>query len=83
MFRLIDRYVIREVLPPFLLGLLVFTFILMLPPLMDVAEGLIAKGVAVPTIIRIMATLVPQALGVTIPMAFLNRPPDRPRPTVG
>ena len=71
MFRLLDRYVVREVLPPFLLALLVFTFVLMIPPLMDVAEGLIAKGVAPTTIVQIMATLVPQALGVTIPMAFL------------
>ena len=72
MVRLIDRYVVREVLSPFLLGLLVFTFILMIPPLMDVAEGLIAKGVAATTIVRIMITLVPQALGVTIPMALLT-----------
>ena len=71
MFRLIDRYVVRLVLPPFLLGLVVFTFVLMIPPLIDVAEGLIAKGVAPRIIVQIMATLVPQALGVTIPMAFL------------
>ena len=71
MFRIIDRYVLREILPPFLFALLVFTFILLIPPLMDVAEGLIAKGVATGTILRIMATLLPQALGVTIPMALL------------
>ncbi|HAK56376.1 MAG TPA: hypothetical protein DCP38_13005 [Acidobacteria bacterium] len=71
MFRILDRYLVREIVPPFLLALLVFTFILMIPPLMDVAENLIAKGVAAPTILRIMLTLVPQSLGVTIPMAFL------------
>ena len=71
MFRIIDRYVLREILPPFLFGLLVLTFILLIPPLMGVAEGLIAKGVAAGTILRLMATLLPQALGVTIPMAVL------------
>jgi LPS export ABC transporter permease LptG/LPS export ABC transporter permease LptF len=38
---------------------------------MEVAERLIAKGVPWPTIGRIMLTLVPQALGITIPMALL------------
>ena len=69
--RIIDRYLVREIAPPFLIALLVFTFLLMLPPLVEVAEGLIAKGVPAATIGWIMLTLVPQALGVTIPMAFL------------
>ena len=71
MLRTIDRYFIREVLPPFVLALAVFTFILQIPPVMEVAEKLVAKGVPWPTIGRIMATLLPQALGITIPMAVL------------
>ena len=38
---------------------------------MEVAEDLIAKGVDGFTIIRMMLTLLPQGLGVTIPMAML------------
>jgi lipopolysaccharide export LptBFGC system permease protein LptF len=34
MLRTLDRYVIRETIPPFLLSLLVFTFILEIPPIM-------------------------------------------------
>ena len=71
MLRITDRYLLREVIPPFLLALLVFTFLLMIPPIMDVAEELIAKGVDALTVIKIMATLVPQGLGITIPMALL------------
>ena len=71
MLRTIDRYVLREIVPPTILALLIFTFILEIPPLMDVAEKLIAKGVSAATIMRIMVTLLPQALGVTIPMALL------------
>ena len=71
MLRTTDRYILREVIPPFGLGLLVFTFLLMLPPIMEVAEDLIAKGVDGLTVIRIMLTLLPQGLGVTIPMALL------------
>src|SRR6266542_6099244 len=69
--RLLDRYVIREILPPFVIALLVFTFILIIPFILDMAEQLIAKGVPWPTLLRLTATLVPQALGLTIPMAFL------------
>lgn len=69
--KLIDRYVVREIATPFLLTLLVLTFILEIPPLMQVAEKLIAKGVPTYDIFRIMVTLLPQALGITIPMALL------------
>jgi LPS export ABC transporter permease LptG/LPS export ABC transporter permease LptF len=71
MLRTLDRYVIREAIVPFVLALLVFTFILQIPPIMEVAEKLIAKGVDWRTIGRIMGTLLPQALGITIPMATL------------
>ena len=47
MLRTIDRYVIREVIPPFLLSLLVFTFILEVPPVMQQLETLVSKGVLV------------------------------------
>src|ERR671934_1523045 len=71
MLRPPDRYIIREILPPFVLVLLIFTFLLVLPPLMTYLENLLAKGVTWPTAARIVLTLVPQALGLTIPMALL------------
>ena len=67
----IDRYVIREVLWPFALGLLVFTFMLIIPYLIEYAESFISKGVALPVVLRIMATLLPSSLAVTIPMSLL------------
>jgi LPS export ABC transporter permease LptG/LPS export ABC transporter permease LptF len=71
MLRVLDRYVIRSVVPPFLMALLVFTFMLVLPFLVEMAETLISKGVPAGTIASLMLTLVPQALAVTIPMALL------------
>ena len=67
----LDRYLIREVLPPLFLSLLIFTFILCLPPIMEQLEALVAKGVPWGTAARMLLTLVPQALGLTIPMALL------------
>jgi LPS export ABC transporter permease LptG/LPS export ABC transporter permease LptF len=69
--RTLDRYVLREIVPPFALALLIFTFLLVLPPVMEYLENLLAKGVTWGTAARILWTLVPQALGVTIPMAVL------------
>ena len=71
MLRTLDRYLVREILPPFGLALLVFTFILMMDPIARMAEQLLAKGVSAPTLARALVTLIPQALAVTIPMAFL------------
>ena len=54
-----------------LLALLGLTFVLMMPPILQNAEKLIAKGVSWTIILRVLMTLVPQALSVTIPMALL------------
>lgn len=71
MLRTIDRYIIRETLAPFGLTLLILTFLLQIPTFMGVAEKLIAKGVDFPTIGRIIITLLPQSLGLTIPISLL------------
>jgi len=72
MLRTIDRYVIREVIPPFFLSLVIFTFIVEVPPVMRYLETLVAKGVPWQTAGLIILTLVPHALGLTIPMAVLT-----------
>ena len=69
--RLIDRYIVREVLLPFAIALLVFTFVLIIPFLIDYAEQFIAKGVPFSIVLRIMGTLLPQALALAIPAALL------------
>lgn len=71
MFGILDRYITRELILPFLLGLVVFTFLLMIQPLGDYSEQLIAKGVSWGIVVRVLGTLVPQALAVTIPIALL------------
>ena len=69
--RTIDRYVIREVLWPMAIGLLVFTFMLIIPLLIEYAESFISKGVPIPVVLRVMSTLLPSALALTIPMSLL------------
>jgi LPS export ABC transporter permease LptG/LPS export ABC transporter permease LptF len=69
--RTLDRYVLREALVPFALALLVFTFILIIPFIIAQAETMVAKGVPWLTVAQVMVTLLPQALGLTIPMSLL------------
>jgi LPS export ABC transporter permease LptF/LPS export ABC transporter permease LptG len=69
--KILDRYLVREIVPPMLLALLGLTFVLMMPPILQNAEKLIAKGVPWTIILRVLITLTPQALSVTIPMALL------------
>jgi lipopolysaccharide export system permease protein len=67
----LDRYAVREILPPLFLSLLVFTFVLEIPPVMEQLEALVSKGVSWAVAVRILVTLLPQALGLTIPMSVL------------
>jgi LPS export ABC transporter permease LptG/LPS export ABC transporter permease LptF len=71
MFKLLDRYLVREIVLPMLLALVVFTFVLEIPPIIQQAETLISKGVQWSIVGRVLLTLLPQALSLTIPIAVL------------
>ena len=62
---------VTEVLPPTGLGLLLFTFILLLNHITQLTGILIARGADLATILRIFLNLMPSILALTIPMAFL------------
>lgn len=69
--RTLDRYVIRETVMPFLLALTVLTFLFAVQPMMLQAQDLLTKGAPLGTVVYLLVNLLPQALGVTLPMAFL------------
>ena len=69
--RIFDRYIVREVIPPFVIALLVFTFVLIIPFIIEIAEDMIEKGVPFATIFDLVLTLLPGQLALTIPMALL------------
>ena len=83
MFGILDRYITRELILPFLLGLVVFTFLLMIQPLARLQRAADRQGRLLGHRRARAGTLVPQALAVTIPIALLDRPADRARPPVG
>lgn len=70
--KLIDRYIVRETLGPFLMALGMFTFVFGVQPALHQAQNLLSKGVDLGTVGFLLLTLVPQALGLSLPMAFLT-----------
>lgn len=68
---LLDRYVVREILPPTGVGLLLFTFILLLDQISQLMKILVSKGADFSTVLRAFVYLLPSIFSVTVPMAFL------------
>jgi LPS export ABC transporter permease LptF/LPS export ABC transporter permease LptG len=69
--RLLDRYIVGEMLPPSGIGLLVFTFVLLVDQIPRLLAVLVARSADLATILRVFLNLLPSILAVTIPMAFL------------
>ena len=69
--RLLDRYVLREVVPPFLVGLLLVVFVLLMNQVLLLAELFIDKGVPALEALRLLGLLVPSILVFALPMAVL------------
>jgi LPS export ABC transporter permease LptG/LPS export ABC transporter permease LptF len=67
----ISRYVFREILSPSLLGIALYTFVLLMNVIFQVAELAIKKDLPLIAILRILALSLPQILALTIPMSVL------------
>lgn len=65
------RYFLREVAVPFLYGIGVFTFILLIARMLKLVELVVNRGVPLPEIGKLFAYILPTFLEVTVPMALL------------
>lgn len=71
MKRILYFYLIKELFPAFLLGLIGFTFILLTGRIVQLMELFVNKGVPLGYILRLLYFLLPSFLVLTIPMATL------------
>src|SRR5437764_4600510 len=71
MGRTLHRYFLREVTVPFLFGIGVFTFILLIARMLKLVELVVNRGVSVVEIGKLFAYILPTFLEVTVPMALL------------
>jgi LPS export ABC transporter permease LptG/LPS export ABC transporter permease LptF len=69
--KILDRYLVREILPPTLLSLVVVTFLLEVPTIIQQGESLIEKGVPWSVVGRVLVALLPSALALSIPIALI------------
>jgi lipopolysaccharide export system permease protein len=69
--RTVTRYLISEILPPFIFGLLTFTFILLIARILKLVELVVTRGVPLLQIGKLFALILPTFLELTVPMAFL------------
>ncbi|MEW6408539.1 MAG: LPS export ABC transporter permease LptF [Nitrospirota bacterium] len=71
MLKIIDRYIFKEIFAIFSVGLLVFTFVLLLNKIIKLIELIIEKGVPATEIVKLVGYLLPSLFSVTIPMSLL------------
>jgi LPS export ABC transporter permease LptF/LPS export ABC transporter permease LptG len=69
--KILDRYIWRELLFPFGLGIFVFTFLLLIDKIFDLTDLIINKGVPVHLVALLLAYILPAFLVLTIPIGFL------------
>ena len=68
---MLSRYLVSEILPPFLFALAAFTFILFIARLLRLIELVVARGVPILQIGKVLSLILPTFLEMTLPMAFL------------
>ncbi len=69
--RIINRYILREILVPFGLGLAVFTLILLIARILKLVEMVVNRGVPLLEVLKLFSYILPAFLEVTVPMAVL------------
>lgn len=69
--KILQRYVLVELIGPTLLGLIVFTFVLLATHLFRLMDLLVNRGVPLPLFAALVGTLLPPLVVLTTPMAVL------------
>jgi len=69
--RILSLYIIREIASLFLLGIVIFTLVLLMGRLIKLTELVVSRGVPLADVCKMILFLIPSFLTYTIPMAFL------------
>ncbi len=64
-------YILKEILPIFLIGLMTFTLILLMDKILKLIEMIVTRGVSLYQILKLLLFISPSFLIFTIPMAVL------------
>jgi len=69
--KILERYILKENFKPFVVSLMVTTFVMLLDKIIDLLNLIIEKHLDVLTIVSIFGLSLPFILALTIPMAIL------------
>jgi lipopolysaccharide export system permease protein len=68
---IVERYVFREMIPPFFLNLALFTFVFLMAKILDITDLIINYGVSVSSVMRMLIYFVPSFLVFVLPMSIM------------
>ena len=71
MIKTLDRYIFREMVPPFFLSIVVLLLVLVLQKLFRMSELMMAKDVNLASSLKVLLYIMPAFLVITIPMSLL------------
>jgi lipopolysaccharide export system permease protein len=65
------RYLLKEIIPSFLIGLVVFTMVLLMDKIMRIVDWIVQKGVPAGEVVKMFGCLLPNFFVLTLPTALL------------
>lgn len=71
MIKILDRYIVNEVSGPFIIGVGMFTFFLVVDRIYHLTDLVITKSVPFHLVLSLLVLMLPSFLGLTLPMALL------------
>ncbi len=71
MFRTLDRYILREMMPPYFMTLAVLLLVFILEKLFRLADLVVSKGAGLMATVKVLIYVVPSFMVLTLPMSLL------------
>jgi lipopolysaccharide export system permease protein len=71
MYKIISRYIFKEIVFPFIIILFVLTFVLLMGKMLQIMDLIVNKGISIFTIAKLISFLLPAFMLFTIPIALL------------
>ncbi|MFA7425484.1 MAG: LptF/LptG family permease, partial [Desulfosarcinaceae bacterium] len=71
MSTLIDRYLLREMLPPFALNLVFFTFVFLMTRILEITNMVVNYRIGLGTVVLMLVYATPRFLEFVVPMSVM------------
>lgn len=69
---IINRYIIREMIPPFVISILFFSFVFFMAKLLDITNMIVNYGINIMTVVMLLMYSLPRFLEFVIPVSIMS-----------